>query len=234
MDPAWFDHLFALLLLVLWPAYVARHGREALAELTDAADRRRLFLFNAAGQWMHVLLLGAWWAWRERPWGDLGLGLEFGWGFWISAAASAAIVAHQLRALRRVRRDARLQARVMEQVAHLLPMMPRDRRELRLFDGLSMTAGFCEEIAYRGFLLWYLGAWLSTWSAVVIAALAFGVVHLYEGPSNAARVAAAALVAAALYLLSGSLWIPMALHAVFDMLQVRQVTAALRGTEPRQ
>lgn len=230
MAVAWFDHLFAVLLLGVWPAVVARHGKEEIAALEGRAERRRLFRTNLVGQWAHAAALLAWWAWRGRPWAALGLGWETGPGFWLTALLLVVVVVAQLRQIARVRSDPRLRARVLAEAEHLLPLMPRGRRELRLLDALACTAGFCEELAYRGFLLWYLGAWMHPWWAVAIASLAFGAAHLYEGRSAAARVAGLALVAAVLYRLSGSLWIPMVLHAVFDVLQVRMILVAREGS----
>jgi len=60
-------------------------------------------------------------------------------------------------------------------------MVPRDSHERRLWMGLSLTAGLCEEVLYRGFLIWYLRMLLPGMAAVLLAAIVFGVAHRYLG-----------------------------------------------------
>ena len=111
-------------------------------------------------------------------------------------------------------------------------MIPTTRREQRTFQALALTAGFCEELAYRGFVLWYLGAYLPVPAAVAAMAAAFGLSHLYQGPKAAAQIALVGVAAALLYLLSGSLWIPMLLHALLDLSQLALVREVLGGEPP--
>ena len=114
-------------------------------------------------------------------------------------------------------------------------MIPRTPREIRTMQALAITAGICEEIAYRGFILWYLTNWMHVSLAIVIMAVAFGASHLYQGVKGAAQVAVIGAVAALLYLLSGSLWIPMVLHAVVDIIQLgmaRTVLEAMGDDDP--
>ena len=51
--------------------------------------------------------------------------------------------------------------------------------------------------------------------------------HLYEGRAAAAQIVGVSLVAYGLYRFSGTLWIPIVAHAVFDMLQIRLALAVL-------
>ena len=75
----------------------------------------------------------------------------------------------------------------------------------------------CEELLYRGFLLWYLSRITELWLAVVISALIFGAGHVYQGGKGMVRTACFGLVAAGLYLLTDSLWASMVLHAALDL-----------------
>lgn len=83
------------------------------------------------------------------------------------------------------RAAARMGLRESRLVYHLMPKTPR---ELQAFVGVSLVAGFGEEVTYHGFLLAGLAAWLgSGWLAAVAANLAFGLLHAYQGATGAFR-----------------------------------------------
>jgi membrane protease YdiL (CAAX protease family) len=116
-----------------------------------------------------------------------------------------------------VARDPELQAQVRRKLGRTEALIPRSRREAGAFDALSLTAGVCEEVLYRGFLTWYLACYVSFDAAYVVAPCAFGLAHAYQGPRGIFLTAAIGIVLSALYLASGTLWLPMAFHAFFDM-----------------
>ena len=225
----WTDHLLAVLMLGVWPAYIARFGKRDLAEMAQPGGREKAFRSTFMIQWLHAAVLIGLWAWAGRSWTSLGLSFELDLGFAIVAVLAAAMLIQTAQQIGKARSEPRFREQLAEQVAPLEAMMPRSQAELRQFDRLAWTAGVCEELAYRGYLLWYLQHWVPLWAAVLLASLAFGAVHLYEGRSAAARIAVLAAISCGLYLGSGSLWIPIVVHAVFDMLQVR---LALVGLEP--
>jgi membrane protease YdiL (CAAX protease family) len=66
--------------------------------------------------------------------------------------------------------------------AYVLAMMPRTPFEFVVWFFVSATAGICEELIFRGYLLQQLSAWTRMpIASIFIAALLFGSVHLYEG-----------------------------------------------------
>jgi membrane protease YdiL (CAAX protease family) len=95
---------------------------------------------------------------------------------------------------------------------------------------LSITAGIVEETLWRGFLFWYLGQFMPLWAAAIISAVGFGLAHSYQGLANVPRVAIVGAVFSGLYLLTGSLWLPIILHIAVDLLQGRMVFEVLRKT----
>jgi len=61
-------------------------------------------------------------------------------------------------------------------------LLPQSLLEVLLWIGVSITAGFCEEIAFRGYLQWQFLALIGNiWAAVVAQALVFGLAHGYQG-----------------------------------------------------
>ena len=58
--------------------------------------------------------------------------------------------------------------------------------------------------------------------------IGFGLAHAYQGIQNLPKITIVGAIFAGLYVLSGSLWLPMVLHAAVDVLQGRAVYEALR------
>lgn len=64
----------------------------------------------------------------------------------------------------------------------ILAMLPHTVFEFLLWFLVSLTAGICEEVIFRGYLLQQLTAWTKRPIASIVAAGAlFGCLHLYEG-----------------------------------------------------
>jgi uncharacterized protein len=101
-----------------------------------------------------------------------------------------------------------------------LALLPRTPGERRLFTLVGVTAGVCEEWLYRGFFLAVVAALaggLPTGALVVVAAAAFGLAHAYQGRVGILTTGLLGGVMAAIYLQTGSLLVPVLLHAVIDL-----------------
>ena len=68
---------------------------------------------------------------------------------------------------------------------------------------------------------------MPTWAAVIVTSLVFGLAHSYQGPAGMARVSLVGLALAGLYLLSGSLWLPIVAHAILDLAQCATIRRML-------
>ncbi len=84
---------------------------------------------------------------------------------------------------------------------------------------------------YRGFVLWYLFQLMPVWAAVIVSAIAFGLGHSYQGSGGVVRVTALGLAFAALYILTGSIWVPIVGHILLDALQGLSIVEVLRKDE---
>lgn len=101
-----------------------------------------------------------------------------------------------------------------------LALLPRSPRERWLFTVVGVTAGVCEEWLYRGFFLAVVSALLGgppIAVLVLVAAAAFGIAHAYQGVGGVLLTAVLGGVLAALYLATGSLLLPVLLHALIDL-----------------
>jgi membrane protease YdiL (CAAX protease family) len=104
--------------------------------------------------------------------------------------------------------------------AATVALLPRSPLERRLFAVVGVTAGVCEEWLYRGFFLAVVAAvapGLPGAALVLLAAVAFGVAHAYQGLPGVLTTGVLGGVLAAVYLSSGSLLLPVLLHALIDL-----------------
>lgn len=101
----------------------------------------------------------------------------------------------------------------------LLHLLPVTLRERVVFSGLSITAGICEEIVFRGFLLAALTPLVgSTLLALIISSFLFGLLHAYQQSAGVARAALLGVALGVPYLASGTILPSMAAHTIIDLL----------------
>lgn len=96
-------------------------------------------------------------------------------------------------------------------------LMPHGRRELAPAYAAGTLAAVGEEIAFRGFLIWYFEALAGLGAALLISSVVFGIAHGYLGRLGMAFAAIAGLVLGTAYLLSQSLLLAMWMHASYNV-----------------
>lgn len=102
-------------------------------------------------------------------------------------------------------------------------MLPVSRQERAWWVLLSVTAGVCEELLYRGFLLQYLRGHLAGGPAFalvpawLISSLAFGIGHIYQGKQGVIETTTAGLIFGMLAIISGNLVLPILMHILIDL-----------------
>ncbi len=180
--------------------------------------RVRGYLVAILTSWFYAASILALWVSRGRPWEALSLGptppLRLALGF-AAALGFAGLGFAQWRAI--ATRPDRLK-RVLKQFDDATPLMPRTPGERWGFSALSITAGICEEILFRGFVTWYFAVWTGLIPAILISAALFGFAHFYLGGAHVLRTAIVGLVFGLLVLASGSLWPAIIIHALQDLL----------------
>lgn len=220
MPHAALDHVLFVLIALVSPAVDKLWLYPWLTRATEAGvagARRRAYLVGILGQWIPLGVVLALWASRGRPFTALGLGLGSPLGLGIGLALAAAVVvlfALQHRAL--LARPEKLPL-VLRQMGSALPLIPHTPGELRGFKLLSITAGICEEVMYRGYIWWYLAVWTGPWAGALLSAVLFGAGHLYMDRKAAVRAGIVGAVMAGIVLGCGSLWPAMIIHAAIDI-----------------
>ena len=119
--------------------------------------------------------------------------------------------------LRRVRRAQ--PAALVRTLGRMRKLVPAFGLEMVAFVVVCLTAGVCEEMLCRGWMVNLLRAATgSTWAAVMASAVVFGIGHAYQGAKAMLRTIFVGLQLAVLYVMVGSLIPGQILHAGVDLL----------------
>jgi CAAX protease family protein len=218
--PTLADYLFVLFLIVVmsivehvvfWPWFRA----------AVTSDRKRArthgYQWAVAGQLTFGCAVMAIWLTAGRPLADLWLTPPGGWRLVLSAGIVAAMgwfSSLQLRAIARTSPERRVALR--PKLGAVAFMLPRTRLEQRWFMALSLAAGICEELVYRGYLVWVLSRWIGTIGAALAVVALFGIAHAYQGRKGFTRATLAGAVMGGIVL--GTQWIvpAMIVHVLID------------------
>ncbi len=178
LAPVW--HTVVLVLFVFATAFVQTRSSTNLENL-HVTNRAGLYLFMIC---FELILLAYVWFLGVRRSGtrfadvvggkwtraaDVGRDIGVAFAFWLAVIVLLVLVGHVL--------GQNTQAKKV-----FLILMPRGPLEMILWVVLSISAGFCEEFVFRGYLQKQFFAFTGSNAVAIIAqALVFGVAHGYQG-----------------------------------------------------
>jgi membrane protease YdiL (CAAX protease family) len=183
------------------------------------------------------------WLWAGSVFACIVLGLrtvltirrdagEAGWlpgsGF-IVGFMGAALIALFLPIILMMRSET-TRARVAKSLEKLNFILPKTAEERRWFVLVAITAGVCEEILYRGFLIHYfrdLPISIGVIGALILSSCVFGFAHLYQGVVGIVQTTILGAIFGVIFIVTGSLLLPMVLHALIDL----RILLILRNTD---
>ena len=97
-------------------------------------------------------------------------------------------------------------------------LMPVTLAEKRGFAGLSICAGFGEELAYRAYAIpTMIVAGASAPMAVALTSAAFAVLHSYPGVLGVVRTGVVGVIMGVVFLHTGSIWPSIMSHVAIDV-----------------
>jgi len=195
---------------VLWPAFLRWSQVDP--------GRARLWLWSG---WM-IMLWGlvaagvALWLFEARAWESLRLVAPHGWRLWGAAGLVLLLVITYARTVVRIARSKRpSRVKMANPAAEMLS--PRTRFEMGWWVALSLSAGFCEEFIFRGYLIWVFQPLIGLWGAAAFSVVVFAVAHAYQGGNGILATGFVGSLLTLVVLISGSLLPAIVLHALIDI-----------------
>lgn len=213
-----FDHIFFLIIGFILPAMSLMRGKIDLAEMElQQGDKKKFYYANGGILWIGAAVVFILWFIARRPFEAMGIQ----WPVTDSHVIVFLIAFLFLYLVEMVSET--LMSNRKEELLKSAAFLPRDKTELMHFSFLAFSAGICEEIVYRGFLVTYLYHQINdpVWSyhvAVVLPAIIFGAVHIYQGVKPALKITVMSLLLGTIFIFSQSLLIVIILHIGVDLI----------------
>ena len=215
----WLSHaLFGVLLIMPWQSW--KGIRLLDVQIARDAGARIMFYRSAIfGQWVLAsIALVAMWSVQADSIGDM-LTVELsGDALGIVGLATLAVLS-QCALVPPVHRRMQRSAAARRAIYPLRNILPRSAAEKLMWINVALTAGICEEILFRGFLILYateiLG--LETAGAIAVSSAIFAVGHYYQGLPNMIRVGVVGALLAIVFVMTDSILLCIILHAALDL-----------------
>ncbi len=212
-------YLFLLSLVMLVMPVLAIKSSQALVHIlrTRPEIKASFYLQGIVIQWLltAAVLLGMWF--KQDQWTLIGITTDHA-VLWLVVLLLMVITS--LLFFRRATLGVVAQARIQRLYQHVAHYLPTNEGQYRWGVVLSLTAGICEEIVYRGFVFWRLSSLLGVVPAMLLTNLVFALAHVATGVKNCLLSFVLGLVFSLLYLYTGDLWLSIACHVAIDLLGI--------------
>jgi membrane protease YdiL (CAAX protease family) len=188
---------------------VAKTGGRIPQYLLTMAWEWILFVFviwgaKKSGTSLRTLIGGRW-----EHFEDFLLDIAIALGFWIISAAVLVAIAFAVGMAN--------PSQIKEAQKQLEFLLPQSTLEMTIAILLSVTAGFCEEVIFRGYLQRQMASLArNAWAGIVLSGIFFGCAHGYEGWRRMIMIAVYGMLFGLLAHFRRSLRPGMMTHAVHD------------------
>lgn len=217
MDFNWFDHLFAFLIIIVIPALSLKSDKMSEEVIQSLPLKKHLFFSNGLMLIISALLVITSWNISNREWSGMGFSLV---DFNIKVIyLCIIIITFYLADIFFGAINKEYDKNKLENLKFIIPL---NWKEYRSYIFLAISAGICEEIIFRGFLISYLYHFLSwmdygNYISVAIPSIIFSLSHLYQGWWAVVKIMFIALILGFIFLYSGSLIPVIIIHIFIDL-----------------
>lgn len=208
--------IIALLVGILFPSYAIWGGRKLRQLLLSEPDKKvNIFRITAVQLTALTIITLIPFGVYQTNIATIGLSFIFN-PLWIIILLTLSFFGWWL--FSRIKLTKESAEKIATQNQRIIFFLPTNNKEYRHMIFVSFIAGICEEIIYRGFLLWFLTNYMPLVPSVILANLPFALGHLTStGFKNSLKAFVLALVFTGAYLLTKSLWLPILLHILVDL-----------------
>jgi uncharacterized protein len=238
--PAITDHILVLILGIVIPFISGVRSHESMKHIEfDSRTRKRFFIVNSITlALMAGVVLVIWWL-HQRPLAEMGFRPLFSEGkkiyWWLTGILVIQYLADTVYSVA----TADELSRTKERWESSVPFLPRKLNELPAYTLMCVSAGVCEEIMYRGFMVTYFMVDFSYPTsfpilAALIPAVLFSLAHYYQGAIAVIKILLLSVLLGMIFILSGSLWIVIIIHFGIDLLGGVLAMILYRKSESRK
>ncbi|MBI1344620.1 MAG: CPBP family intramembrane metalloprotease [Terrimonas sp.] len=221
-DPDIFDHIVALVFGLFIPVLSGLRSAKAFKTLQlNAWQRKQFYLSNSLFLWIVTLVVLVNWWLHQRTGAALGILSLPLLNKTVILLTALFILLYLLDSLYTIRNKQEIE-KIKEEWKLSAPFLPVLQSELPVYILMCLTAGICEEIIFRGFLVNYAqslfaGMQGTIYWAVTVPAIVFAAAHYYQGIKAVLKIALLSILFGILFIRSGSLWIVILLHVGVDL-----------------
>lgn len=203
--------------VIILPIYGLRNFQRLLALSNPSHRTRARYIHRRNLRWLLICLTVGGWLFLDPRFtlNDLGFRAPSASAFLLTSITMGAVASIPIAVVVARRRGSAIIATRPDR-----PLMLQSSEDLYAVLSLVVVSAVAEELFYRGFLTALLvGSFaVPTWMAVVVSSAAFGFAHAYQGLRGILRTGLIGFLLATVYLSSGNLFLPIALHLWLDLM----------------
>ena len=197
--------------------------------------RKKLYIVTLVMESLVSILVLVIWLDQKRTLRELGFAAPDNWRFYVVLGIAILVALSYFRQwFHIVQMKGAFSDTVKAQLQPYAGIIPESHGERSLFALLSVVTGICEELLYRGYLIWYFSHYTNQVSAVLLSAFVFGIAHGYQGSAGIWRTMLWGVGLSILYLFSGSLFGPILLHAAMNICTGFIGSEILKHSDPQE
>lgn len=223
ISPSIADHIIMVIMGIILPVFAVTQGKIEMEEMEmDTHSKVDMYFGNGLTMWIITLIISFVWFFSGRPLYEIGFQLpQLDGGLWAILTLTF-ILLYAGDAWSEMRNEA-AQKSTKERLQEDVPFLPNNTLELQHFAILSLTAGFCEEVIFRGYFIQYFLSFtgispIGQFIAILLPGVIFALSHLYQGWKAVAKIMILAVIFGYIFLETQSIWIVIILHFLVDLI----------------